>query len=126
MTVGIAPAEAAAALNLYRGTNATGFTAFCQLHTGDPGANGTANVSAVTTRQSVTFNAPSGGSMTLSAMGGSYSMTATETITHITLWDASSAGNFKRSIALTVSKSVVSGDTLNMNTLTLGYTPIAA
>lgn len=126
MTVGISAADAAIILNLFRGTNATGFTPWVQLHTGDPGANGTANASVVTTRQSATLNAPSAGSATLGSMSGGFSMTATETITHITLWDASTSGNFKRSIALTTPKSVVSGDTLNMTTLTLGYTPIAA
>jgi hypothetical protein len=63
--------------------------------------------------------------MTLSALSG-YSMTTTETITHISLWDASSAGNFLDSVALSASKPVTNGDTLTLTTLTLGFTPIAA
>lgn len=126
MTVGVASAEIAAVLNLYRGTNATGGSTYLQLHTGDPGASGTANLSAVTSRQQVTFNAPSGGQITLSSMGGGFSMTATETITHVSLWDASTSGNFRRSIVLSANKPVVSGDTLNMTTVTVGYQPVAA
>lgn len=125
MTAGVAAAEANSALNAYRATNVTGWTTYLQWHTGDPGAAGTANVSAVTTRLQVTFNAASSGSMTLSSIGSS-TMTATETITHVSLWDATSSGNFKRSIALSASKSVSNGDSLTMTTLTLAYTPIAA
>lgn len=98
---------------------------YVQLHTGDPGASGTANVSAVTGRQAVTFNAASGGSMSKSNTP-SFSMTTSETITHVSLWDASSAGNFLQSAALSASKAVVNGDTLNITTLTLAFTPVAA
>lgn len=125
MTAGLASAHANGILNLFRGTNYTGVTVFVKLHTGDPGSAGTANASAVTTRQQATFNAASGGSMTLSSLTG-YSMTTTETITHISLWDASSAGNFLQSAALTASKNVTNGDTLSLTTLTLTYSPIAA
>jgi hypothetical protein len=125
VTAGLSATHAAALLNLFRSTNFTAVSVYVQLHTGDPGSAGTANVSAVTTRQQASFNAPSAGSMTLSSLSG-FSMTATETITHISLWDASTSGNFIRSIALSASKPVTSGDTLSLTTLTLGYTPIAA
>lgn len=125
MTVGLGATHANSLLNILRGTTYTGVTAYVQLHTGDPGASGTANVSAVTTRNAVTFAAPSAGSMALSSVSG-FSMTTTETISHISLWDASTSGNFIRSAALGTSRSVVNGDTLTMTTLTLAYTPIAA
>lgn len=125
MTAGLAPAHANGLLNLLRGTNYTGISTFVKLHTGDPGSAGTSNASAVTTRNQATFNAASAGSMTLSSLSG-YSMTTTETITHVSLWDASSAGNFVQSAALTASKNVTNGDTLTLTTLTLAYTPIAA
>src|SRR5689334_23697805 len=48
-------------------------------------------------------SAPSAGSMTLSAISG-YAMTTSETLTHVSIWDAASAGNFKRSVALTSNK----------------------
>ena len=125
MTAGLEATHANALLNIYRGTTVTGITVYVKLHTGDPGSAGASNASAVTTRNAVTFAAAAAGSMSLSSLA-SYSMTATETISHISLWDASTAGNFIRSAALSSSKNVTSGDTLSFTTLTLAYTPIAA
>jgi len=108
---------------------AVAFTApaatYIKLHTGDPGAAATANVSAVTTRQSATFSAASSGALALSN-APAFSMTATETISHISVWDASSAGNLLFTAALTTSRNVVNGDTLTFNTLGVSLTPLAA
>jgi len=113
-------------LNMLR---ATAFTApagtFIKLHTADPGAAGTTAPSAVTTRASATFSAASAGAIALSN-SPSFTMTTTETISHISVWDASSAGNFLWSAALTTSKSVVNTDTLTFTTLGVSLTPIAA
>jgi hypothetical protein len=125
VTVGLSAALANSILNYFRATNITAISPFMKLHTGDPGAAGTANASAVTTRNAVTFAAPSAGSMALSSVGG-YSMTGTETITHVSFWDASTAGTFVRSEAMTSGVGVVNGSTLNFTTLTFTLTPIAA
>lgn len=125
MTVGLSAALANSILNYFRATNLTAISPFMKLHTGDPGAAGTANPSAVTTRNAVTFAAPSGGVMALSSVG-SYSMTATESITHVSFWDAATAGTFVRSEAMTAPVGVVNGSTLNYTTLTFTLTPIAA
>lgn len=125
MTVGKAAATANAYLNVYRSSTYTGVATFLKLHTGDPGSAGTSNASAVTTRNAVTFAAASAGSMALSSIG-TYSMTSSETITHGSLWDASTAGTFLESFAWTSSVPVVNGTTLTVNTLTLAFTPIAA
>ncbi|MBO3751537.1 hypothetical protein J5X84_36155 [Streptosporangiaceae bacterium NEAU-GS5] len=126
MTAGLATAHAHAVLNLYRGTNYTAPAGvFIKLHTGDPGANGTSNASAVTTRNQATWSAPSAGSMAISSLS-SWNMTTTETITHVSFWDASSGGNFLQSAALSASKPVSNGDTFSLNTLTLNQSPIAA
>jgi hypothetical protein len=126
MTVGAASATANAWLNVLRGTTYTGLAGlFVKLHTGDPGSAGASNASAVTTRNALTLAAASGGSCTLSSLS-SYSMTSTETISHVSLWDASSAGNFIASGTLSASKSVVNGDSLSFTTFTLSITPIAA
>jgi|SRR4051812_616728 hypothetical protein len=126
MTVGISSAQADAILNLYRATNITApATIYVKLHTADPGAAGATAASAVTTRNAVTFNAPSSNAITLNTLS-TYAMTATETITHISLWDASTSGNFLRSVALTAGVSVVNGSTLQITTLTVSVTPIAA
>lgn len=126
MTAGIAASTANGWLNQLRNTTATAIAAvYVKLHIGDPGAAGASNAAAVTTRNQVTWNAASGGSMTLSALAA-YSMTTSETISHISFWDASSAGNFLGSAALTASKTVANGDTLTFTTLTVAITPIAA
>lgn len=97
-----------------------------QLHTGDPGASGTANVSAVTTRIQMTMNAASGGSITLASAGGTWAMTATETITHVSIHDAAAAGLFRWSAVATNPRSVVNGDTLTPTALTLSNSPLAS
>ena len=129
MTVGLSAVNTADKLLNTIGRSGTTFTAgslYVKLHTGDPGATAATAASAVTTRYAVTFSASSAGSMALTSMGGTWSMTATETISHISLWDAATSGNFLWSVALTASKSVVSGDTLSLTSLTLAFTPIAA
>lgn len=129
MTVGLSAVNTADKLLNTIGRTGTTFTAgslYVKLHTADPGSAGATAASAVTTRYACTFSASSAGSMALTSMGGTWSMTATETISHISLWDASTAGNFLWSVALTASKSVVSGDTLSLTSLTLAFSPIAA
>jgi len=127
MTVGLATTTLANNwLNMLR---ASAFTAppatYIKLHTGDPGSAGASNASAVTTRSAATFSAASAGAIALSN-SPSFSMTATETISHISVWDASSAGNLLWTAALTVSKNVVNTDTLTFTTLTVSLTPLAA
>lgn len=129
MTVGLSAVNTADKLLNTIGRTGTTFTAgslYVKLHTADPGATAATAASAVTTRYACTFSASSAGSMALTSMGGTWSMTATETISHISLWDAATAGTFLWSVALTASKSVVSGDTLSLTSLTLAFTPIAA
>jgi hypothetical protein len=127
MTVGLATTTLANNwLNMLR---ATAFTApaatYIALHTGDPGAAGTANASAVTTRQAATFSAASAGALALSN-SPAFTMTATETISHISVWDASTAGNLLWTATLTTSKSVVNTDTLTFTTLGVSLSPLAA
>lgn len=99
-----------------------------KLHTGDPGSAGTANASSVTTRPTVTWSAASAGSKAMSntPSWASWAGTNGEVVTHISGWDATSAGNFLFSAALTASKTVNTGDTLNLTSLTFAFTPIAA
>lgn len=126
MTVGLASATANSYLSVFRNTAYAAIaTVFVKLHIGDPGSAGTTNASAVTTRNQITWSAPSGGSMALSSLSG-FSMTTSETISHVSLWDASTAGNFLQSAALTASQAVINGSTLNFTTFTLAFTPIAA
>lgn len=134
MTVGLSATNTANAwLNVLRGTSAATFTGvttlFVQLHTGDPGSAGTANVSSVTTRPALNFGAASAGSQSAVATLPSWATwagTNGEVVTHISVWGASSAGTFYYSAALTASKTVNTGDTLNLSSLTVALTPIAA
>jgi type IV secretory pathway TrbL component len=101
---------------------------FVKLHTGDPGAAATANASSVTTRPSVTFSAASAGSCASSntPSWATWAGTNGEVVTDISVWDASTAGTFLYSAQLTASKTVNTGDTLNLTSLTFALTPIAA
>lgn len=126
MTVGLTATQANAFLNVYRNTAATAVaTVFVELHIGDPGAAGTSNAAAVTTRLQVTWNAASAGSMTLSALS-SFTGVATETISHIAFWTLSTGGTFLESATLTSPVGIVNGSTLTFTTLTKAFTPIAA
>lgn len=129
MTVGIATSNLAnKVLDHLRGGTAWSQPAglYVKLHLGDPGASAASNPSAVTTRSQATFAAASAGAIALTGTNPSWSMTATETISHLSVWDASSAGNFLWSVALSATKAVVSGDTLTLTSLGFSLTPLAA
>jgi len=108
------------------GGNGSSFTApaavYAKLHTGDPGEAGTSNAAAETTRQAVEFGAASSGVISLSNSPSWTNVSTTETYSHISLWDASTAGNCLGSGALTSSVSVTAGDTFNLTALTYTFT----
>lgn len=134
MTVGLSAVNTANAwLNCLRGTSAATFTGvttlFVQLHTADPGSAGTTAVSSTTTRVAVNFGAASAGSQSAIATLPSWTSwagTNGEVVTHISVWGASSAGTFYYSAALAASKTVNTGDTLNLSSLSVSLTPLAA
>src|SRR5690242_10331783 len=73
-----------------------------KLHTGDPGSAGTSNASAETTRKALTWSAASAGSKAITSTLPSWATwsAGSETISHISVWDNISAGNFLFSVAL--------------------------
>lgn len=101
---------------------------YINLHTGDPGSAGTSNASAETTRKLLTWSAASSGSKAITSTLPTWTPWAagSETITHISVWDASTSGNFLYSGALTSSKAVSNGDTFNITSHSIAFTPIAA
>lgn len=102
---------------------------YVQLHTGNPGAAGSSAVSAgSTTRLAATLDASSGGSaLALSDDVGPWTNGgASETLTHISVWTASSGGTFQYSILLSESKPWASGDTFTLKTLGVSLSPQAA
>lgn len=98
---------------------------FIKLHTADPGVAGATAPSVNVTRVAATFGAAAGGAIALSN-APAFTMTATETITHISVWDASTLGNLLWTSALTVAKPVVNTDTLTFTAIGVSLTPLAA
>lgn len=132
MTAGLAPGLVSGWLNTLRSAGSA-YSAvagtFVQLHTGDPGAAGTSAISVgSTTRNSFTFAASSSGSaLALSGAPSAWTNGGTsETLTHISVWTASSAGTFLFSVALTASKAWASADTYTQVTLGVSLTPQSA
>lgn len=135
MTVGLSAANLANKWLDVIGTGAsagTTFTAlpgsFTKLYIGDPGATGGNNAAAgSTTRVATTFAAAAAGSK---AMNGTLPVWTnggtSETLSHIGLFDAISAGNFVLSGALTTPQAWASGNTFTLSSLTIALTPIAA
>ena len=127
MTAGLAPSLVSGWFNTLRttGNGGAAYSAvagtFIQLHTGDPGAAGTANISVgSTTRNSFVFSSStSGSSLSLGTAPSAWTNGGTsETLTHISVWTASSAGTFLFSVVLTTPKPWASADQYNQNTLT--------
>jgi len=88
-----------------------------QLHIGDPGADGTANPAAETTRQEYTpdvINAPGGGTDGNADVVNTgdinwETLAATETLSHVSIWDDPGAGNSWYKGALIAPVPVVAG-----------------
>jgi len=107
--------------------NATAYSetnTYAQLHTADPGSAGTSNVSSVTTRQTLSFGAASGGSIATDATASwtSWAGTNGEAVTDISVWDAPTSGTFLYSADLAAAKTLNTGDTLNLTSITLTFT----
>jgi hypothetical protein len=105
MTVGFGAAGANVALDALNAA-----FPWIKLHTGDPGANGTANAAANATRKQVSEAAASGGASTSddAVAWTSGEVTTTENYTHFSRWSASSAGTFGAS-GIVSSGSVTAG-----------------
>lgn len=129
MTVGLHAANLANEwLDMLSNSAFTAKTAtFMKLHTGDPGSAGTANASAETERKQISWNTASGGSKSISSVPAwSPWDVGTETITHISVWDNATAGNFLYSFQLTTPRMVFNGDSFTITSHTISFTPIAA
>ncbi|MBU8833589.1 hypothetical protein KL858_29595 [Mycolicibacterium goodii] len=100
-------------------------TVYAQLHTGDPGANGTAAPSAQTTRVACTWAAATGGAIALSNTP-EFTLNATENISHVSFWTATTGGTFLASAAASVAKGGVSGDIIRIQTAPISFTGLAS
>ncbi len=101
--------------SLLNGTSFTNYGAtYTQLHTGSPGAAGTANIAGNNTRvASGTFTAPSGGACTNNAAINWTSVSTAETYTHVSIWSAVSSGTFLMSGSITAN-AVAIGDNFSV------------
>jgi hypothetical protein len=130
MATGISSANVATPwLNIFRNTAASAIaTVYVKAHIGDPGATGASNAAAgSTTRVLATFAAPSGNAIALTAALTAWTNGGTtETLSHVSMWDASTAGNFLGSAALASTQSWASGNNYQLTALTLTLAGIAA
>ena len=127
MTVGIATAVANSMLNGFRNTSYQNAATYVELHLADPGTGATSVSVGSTVRLAATLAAASGGAIALSGNVGPWTNGgATETVSHVAVWTASTAGSFLWSAQLTTPKAWVSGDTLTLTTLGMSLAPLAA
>jgi hypothetical protein len=130
MAVGVSSANIATPwLNTLRGTNMTApVGSFVKLHTADPGAAGaTAAAAGSTTRVTVAFSAPSGNAIAMTGTQPVWTNGGTsETLSHVSVWDAITAGNFDWSAALSSSQAWASGNTFTLTALSVSISPVAA
>lgn len=92
---------------------------YLKLHTADAGEDGTTGAATNATRQAVTFSAAATGSIASNATVTWTNVSTTETYSHWSLWDASTAGNCLWTGALSSSAAVTAGDTFQITSLTL-------
>lgn len=84
---------------------------YVKMHTGAAGEAGTANAAGETTRVAATFGtAASGGSISNTVAVQWTGVSTTETWSHFSVWDASTAGNCLFVGALDASKALTSGE----------------
>lgn len=92
---------------------------YVKLHTGDAGEAGTTNAASETTRKVAAWATAASGAIATSATLEWTNVAATETYTHWSMWDASTAGNCLWTGALSSSAAVTAGDTFQITSLTL-------
>ena len=99
-------------------------TVYLKLHIGDPGPDGTAKPSATSTRKAATWSAAANGLIALAA-DVTWTATAKESISHISGWDALTAGNCLFTDELDEAKNLFVGDTFDLPSATLQISPEA-
>lgn len=94
-------------------------TVYLKLHTGDPGEAATSNEATEATRKAASWATAASGAIATSATVEWTNVSTTETYSHWSMWDASTAGNALWSGALSASAAVTAGDTFQITSLTL-------
>lgn len=94
-------------------------TVYVKLHTADAGEDGTTAAATNATRQAASWATAATGSIATNATITWTNVSTTETYSHWSLWDASTAGNCLWTGALSSSAAVTAGDTFEITALTL-------
>lgn len=94
-------------------TSLVGTYSWVQLHVGEPGAAGTANVAVETDRVQASWGSPSGGTVSNSAQLQWVAVAGAEDYTHFTVWTLATAGVFGFSGTVTAN-AVATGDTFTI------------
>lgn len=131
MTLGMSSANFADLVlaALVTGNNADLTASHASPHTADPGAAGTTGLftTVTTQRTALTWGAAAGTTTrTRTSTNGTWAVTGSGTVSHVAVWNASTAGLFRFSAVLDTARAVINGDTLNLTSLQFGLTPIAA
>lgn len=114
-----------AAANTHLDNQVTAYPWF-KLHTGAPGANGTANAATETTRKNPAFASAAGASKASSADAVWTGVSGTEDYQYWSQWSASTGGNFGGSGTVTAN-AVTAGDTFTIPAGSLVLTvPVAS
>jgi hypothetical protein len=92
---------------------------YVKLHTADAGEAGTSSAATETTRKVAAWATAASGAIATSATLEWTNVAATETYSHWSMWDASTAGNCLWTGALSSSAAVTAGDTFQITSLTL-------
>ena len=87
---------------------------YIKLHTGDPGAAGTANAATETTRKSASFGVAVAGAINSDADISWTNIAGSQDASHFTAWDNISAGNFLFSGNITANP-YTAGDTYTIS-----------
>jgi hypothetical protein len=90
-----------------------------KLHLGAPGETGTANAAVETTRKEATYGAASSGVASLDATVSWTDVSTTENITHVSAWDASTAGNHLFNGTLDSTVELTAGDDFDLTDHTI-------
>ena len=87
---------------------------YIKLHTGDPGAAGTANAATETTRKAASFGAATAGAINSDADISWTNIAGSQDASHFTAWDNLTAGNFLFSGNITANP-YTAGDTYTIS-----------
>lgn len=108
------------------GTYLSGLITHAELHSGDPGAAGTANQTTAP-RGAITFNVDADGDLTITATESFTGGAASGACTHVSLWGGTGAGTkgtgtVRGSYALTGDQTFNSAGEYNLTGVTINLT----